>query len=326
VRLRPPSPIDLLLCALAACSRASDVPSTPSPSPPASSASALTLPPAPAPSPALTPAPSRPSDVPSEIRLRTTAARAEFGPATAPTVVRDVFLLFSADHGALFDSAVSLSRRALPLLLDGRFGREPDHAVSVYVFSTDDAYHASCKGHRVTQCDKEPGSYQSGSREAFVDVHDSLSNVVRVIVHPLVQADFPSAPTWIGDGLGALFETPRFSPAGEIHGDTNFRLPVLKEAMASPTDGDGVRLDTLFTMSDEAFKMSRPELHVAMARYFCQWLDERGLLWRFYQQWRDAMSQDPRGQKTFLVVSGQDPASATPAWRAWVQSLRHEGP
>ncbi|MDP9003066.1 MAG: hypothetical protein M3O46_23495 [Myxococcota bacterium] len=31
----------------------------------------------------------------------------------------------------------------------------------------------------------------------------------------------------------------------------------------------------------------------AMARYACQWLDDRGALWDFYRAWRDGVMRDP---------------------------------
>ena len=69
---------------------------------------------------------------------------------------------------------------------------------------------------------------------------------------------------------------------GEIHGAKNWRHPRLKRALSS-NERDKARLEVLFGMTDETFRDDAEDLHYAMARYVCQWLDERGKLWPFYQ-------------------------------------------
>jgi len=81
------------------------------------------------------------------------------------------------------------------------------------------------------------------------------------------------------------------------------------------------RLDRLFGMSDEAFRSGAEDLHYAMARYACQWLDDRGKLWPFYQRWRDHVADDPTGEISFREVVGMTPAEANASWTRWVQAL-----
>ena len=50
-------------------------------------------------------------------------------------------------------------------------------------------------------------------------------------------------------------------------------------------------------MSDATFRDDDESLHYAMARYACQWLDERGQLWSFYRAWRDDVTDDPTGER-----------------------------
>ena len=56
------------------------------------------------------------------------------------------------------------------------------------------------------------------------------------------------------------------------------------------------------------------DLHYAMARYVCQWLDERKMLWPFYRRWRDTFEKDPTGAQAFAEVVGTSPAEANVAW------------
>ena len=58
-----------------------------------------------------------------------------------------------------------------------------------------------------------------------------------------------------------------------------------------------------------------------MARYACQWLDQKKALWPFYQRWRDNQAADPTGEKAFAEVVGHTPAEATTEWVKWVKAL-----
>jgi hypothetical protein len=140
-------------------------------------------------------------------------------------------------------------------------------------------------------------------------------------VHPLLEADFPGAPIWLDEGIASLFEAPVMPRPGEIHGTKNWRLPRLRAALGSNKERDLARLDVLFGMSDERFRDADESLHYAMARYACQWLDERGKLWAFYRAWRDDAAHDPTGEKAFATIVGETPRAADEAWATWVRGL-----
>jgi hypothetical protein len=74
-------------------------------------------------------------------------------------------------------------------------------------------------------------------------------------------------------------------------------------------------------MSDSSFRGDGEDLHYAVARYVCQWLDERGLLFPFYQRWRDGFDADATGERAFTAIVGKSPAASTEAWSRWVTTL-----
>src|SRR5207249_2811034 len=119
---------------------------------------------------------------------------------------------------------------------------------------------------------------------------------------------------WINEGIASLFEAPMITGPGEITGTKNWRLPRLMQSL------DSVRIDSLFGMNDATFRNASEDLHYALARYVCQWLDEKGWLFPFYQRWRDAEG-DPTGEKSFAAVTGMTPAKAHNAWITWLKSL-----
>ena len=78
---------------------------------------------------------------------------------------------------------------------------------------------------------------------------------------------------------------------------------------------------TLFGMADDVFRDDDEALHYALARYFCQWLDERGELWPFYRAYRDERRADPTGAATFKRVVGTTPEEAEAPFLAWLSRL-----
>jgi len=263
-----------------------------------------------------------PYDLEADVRERIEAARRELDASAAPVqVVGGLYVFVAADHGGpLFDEAVRLANQGLPLLLSGgRFEKPPDRAVTVYAYSNEDRYFEGCARllGKKEACDSPFGRYVMNGRFIIANLTRGVSTVLHEMVHPIVQTDDPMAPAWLDEGIGALFEVPRFDPPGEIHGWSDWRLTGLRKALA------WVRLEDLFTMSDQEFRDPKALLlREAEARFLCQWLDEQGLLWRLYRGRKAAGAADPSGEATFTQLVGKSPADETVAWRGWVYSLR----
>lgn len=265
-----------------------------------------------------------PYDLEADVRERIDGARRELDAATAPVqVVGGVYVFVAADHGGpLFDEAVRVANRGLPLLLgSGHFDKPPDRAVTVYAYSSEDRYVDACKRRLGTKtCDTPYGRYVMDGRFIIANLSRGVHTCLHEMVHPIVQTDAPMAPAYLDEGIAALMEQPKFDPPGEIHGDTNWRLPDLQHHLES------VRLEDLFAMSDAEFRSPKGLLlREAEARYLCKWLDDQGLLWPFYRGVRDAAAGDPHGATSFGRVVGEAPAEADRAWRTWVGGLHFRG-
>jgi hypothetical protein len=295
-------------------------------------------------------APPRPYDLPADLARLTRSARDTLGERAVVHVTADVFLLAAPGPGPSFDAAVKLLDAAVPAFAAGRFTRLPDRAITILLLSSDGAYRAFSKD-RPDAPDPLPrfGYYLHGAREVVVDAAQGIHTLTHEIVHPIVARDFPAAPLWFDEGLGALFENPRMAGPGDIHGATNWRRAQLVEALtaAARRGGDGtsaappqrgphqaagsgaerVGLDALFGMSDDAFRAkdvarelrpARELLHYAMARYACEWLDAGNQLWPFYRAWREGIAGDPSGREAFRRVVLRTPEEANGEWVRWV--------
>lgn len=264
-----------------------------------------------------------PYDLAADRDARARTAKRELGDRTVTAVVSDVFVVIGPPgwQGAAFDSSVSLFRNAMAGYMNGRFGKKPSEAISVYLFPNGPTYEAFCKKQYDAPCIAHFGFYQPRDRHMVMNAGLGLGTLTHEIVHPLVETDFPKAPTWLNEGIASVFEAPVISKPGEIHGVKNWRYPRLRRALSQAGEKDHARLDALFSMSDETFRGDREDLNYATARYVCQWLDERGKLWPFYHRWRDTVDDDPSGAKAFREVVGLTPEEAQVQWNKWLLAL-----
>jgi hypothetical protein len=262
-----------------------------------------------------------PLDVAADRQARLVRLHNELG-ADLPVADEDPFLLAGPGWTrASLASVVKLVHDALGALYNDRFTTRPARVVGVYLFPSDTLYQRFCKDKLGEACMSPYGFYRPDARIIVMNAGLGIGTLTHEIVHPLVEADFPGAPTWIDEGIASLFEAPVIPHAGEIHGVKNWRLPRLRHALGSPKERDTTRLDALFGMADEAFRDGDEPLHYAMARYACQWMDDQGKLWPFYRAWRDSKADDPTGARAFASVMGKTPAEANDAWLAWVRRL-----
>lgn len=269
------------------------------------------------------PPPREPAyDLAADREARIRDARGAFGAKTPTKTVSDVFVLVGADawRGPAFDRSVALVDGAMGAFLRNRFAKKPERAISVYLFPNGATYEGFCKKTYDAPCIAHFGFYEPGKRYMVMNAGLGLGTLTHELVHPLVEADFPGAPTWLNEGIASVFEAPVIPRPGEIHGVKNWRHPRLLRALRG-AERTTTRLDALFGMSDATFRGEAEDLHYAMARYVCQWLDARNELWAFYQRWRDDAKDDPTGEKSFAAVVGQTPAEANAAWVTWVTAL-----
>jgi hypothetical protein len=247
---------------------------------------------------------------------RAELARSELGKRTKVKVVEDVFVVVGQNDGnALMESAVAA-------YFNQRFDRRPARAISVYLFSTSESYDAYCKKHLGEPCISIYGFYRPDLRRIVMNAGLGLGTLTHELVHPIIETDFPSAPTWINEGIASLFEAPVIPRPGEIHGRKNWRYPRLARALQNADDKGKVALEHLFALSDTEFRGEHEDLNYATARYFCQWLDGQGKLWAFYRGWRDGYDADQSGALAFERATGMTPKAATPLFVKWLRALK----
>jgi hypothetical protein len=262
---------------------------------------------------------AEPSALEVDLAARKAEAAAEFGKGKAATIV-GAFLVASPERGVA-QTGAGFVKLVTEAYVNGRFGKAPERAVSIYIFPDSYRYEAFCKKTTSAACISPYGFYLPSTR-TIVMQGGADGTLSHELVHPFVETDFPNAPTWLNEGIASLFEGPSLPKPGEIHGTTNWRLPRVQKALRSKDEKDDVTLNALFAMSDTQFRDAKEDLHYAMARFFCQWLDSKAKLWEFYHAFRDHASDDPKGTKAFADTLSITPEAATIEWTKWVLNLR----
>jgi hypothetical protein len=160
------------------------------------------------------------------------------------------------------------------------------------------------------------GHYNYLRRHVVFNAQTGLGTMVHELTHALMDTEMPFAPIWFAEGLASLYEQCRIE-GKRILGVHNWRLPELKRKLDTPAF---TGLSLLLRMDDQSFK-AKESLHYAEARYLCMYLEEKGLLRKFYRLYRDGFDEDPTGRRTLERVCGRPLFAIEREWKVWVRSL-----
>jgi len=278
--------------------------------------------------PMLSPAPSQdipiaspPYDLLADRARITSMIRSELGANAQTGVAGDLFVLGAPAKGGAVASVLPFVERVLEALFNDRFRTRPARAISVYLFPDASSYDRYCRATFQEACISIYGFFSPEHNSLVMNIGLGIGTLSHELVHPIFDADFPKAPTWLNEGIASLYEAPVMPKRGEIHGRKNWRYPRLQGAIGSSSERNRATLPTLFSLSDTEFRGEYEDLHYAMARYTCQWLDQHGQLWPFYHAWRDNVESDPTGERAFEQVVGKTLSEANDDWKRWVSGL-----
>jgi len=260
-------------------------------------------------------------DLPADVTARSAEARRELGKRATVETVEDVFVLVTPTGKGSLAETKSLTKKVLEAYFNGRFSKRPAQAISVYLLPDAKLYEAYCQMRYREPCGSPYGFYRPDERRIVMNAGPGIGTLTHELVHPIVEADFPTAPQWLNEGIASLFEALSMPTPGQVHGVKNWRHPRLLRALRSNEERQQAGLPALFALNDTAFRNDDEDLHYASARYLCLWLDQQGLLWPFYQRFRDHHAEDPSGEQSFRAVVGRSPADANDDWVRWVKRL-----
>jgi hypothetical protein len=164
------------------------------------------------------------------------------------------------------------------------------------------------------------GYYSSAHHALIMNIGSGTGTLVHEIVHPFIRANFPACPPWFNEGLASLYEAPT-EKNGHIQGRINWRFKGLEKAIK---EGKTISFQKLTSMDEQTFYGGdQYSQHYAQARYLCYYLQEQGLLVKFYHQFVTAAKQDPTGYATLKNVLGESDMEAfRQKWEKFVLGFR----
>lgn len=199
------------------------------------------------------------------------------------------------------------------------FTKDPDDILDIWLFKDEASYEKHTRllfGDTPTT----PYGYYSSSHKALImNIATGGGTLVHEIVHPFMEANFPACPAWLNEGLGSLYEQCG-DVDGHIHGFTNWRLPGLQRAIRAK----GVpSFKALTEMDTSAFYNDDKGTNYAQSRYLCYYMQEKGVLVKFYQEFLARQKEDPSGFKSLQKVLGErDMDAFKTKWEKYVMGLR----
>ena len=201
------------------------------------------------------------------------------------------------------------------------FDQNPREIIDIWLFEDGFSYEEFTHklfGQRPTT----PYGFYSPRHHALVmNIATGGGTLVHEIVHPFIAANFPKCPSWFNEGLASLYEQAH-DREGHIAGLTNWRLRGLHAAIR---DGHLPSFEKLCSTTTREFYDRDRGTNYAQARYLCYYLQEHGLLVKFYRAFRRNVATDPTGVETLKAVVGEESlADFQKRWEKYVLKLDFE--
>ncbi|MEM7230558.1 MAG: C39 family peptidase [Planctomycetota bacterium] len=199
------------------------------------------------------------------------------------------------------------------------FDRDPREILDVYLFRDKKSYRYHTKKFFNDNPGTPYGYYSPTHKALIMDISTGGGTLVHEIVHPFVEANFPRCPSWFNEGLGSLYEQSG-ERGGRIRGLVNWRLRGLQNAIRA---GTVPSFQTLTATTTREFYDEDPGSNYGQARYLCYYLQEKGLLTKYYKRFVARREKDPTGYQTLKEVLGvKDMKAFQKKWEAFVLKLR----
>ena len=198
------------------------------------------------------------------------------------------------------------------------FKKDPNNIIDIWLFKDKASYRKHTWSIFKDRPDT-PFGYSSHEHKALImNIATGGGTLVHEIVHPFVAANFPDCPAWLNEGLGSLYEQSS-SRHGEIVGLTNWRLEGLQKAIRAKRVPS---FKELTGTTNHEFYSEDPGTNYAQARYLCYYLQEKGLLAKFYHAFHAGQKKDPTGYKTLQKTLGEKDMDEFKArWEKYVLRL-----
>jgi hypothetical protein len=253
-----------------------------------------------------------------EAHLKEVKAKAPAGFTVIP-IPPSFVVLGDGPAYSVRDHAEGTVRWAIEKLKKDLFRKDPTEIIDIWLFKGDESYAKHAK-ELFNDKPTTPFGYYSDAHHALImNISTGGGTLVHELVHPFMRANFPACPAWFNEGLASLYEQSG-AMDGHIYGYTNWRLAGLQKAIRAKTVPS---FESLTSTTDAEFYGNDKGTNYAQARYLCYYLQEKGLLFRYYHAFRKDAKTDPTGCQTLKKTLGEKDMDAfKKKWEDFVLGLK----
>lgn len=209
---------------------------------------------------------------------------------------------------------------AVDRLKQDYFQKDPE-PIDIWLFRDKDSYEQHARSLFNDSPSSRFGYYSAGHHALIMNISTGGGTLVHEIVHPFMRANFPDCPAWFNEGLASLYEAST-EKDGHIHGLINWRFKGLEKAIHQKKT---IPFEKLMALSETEFYGGADGYaeYYAQSRYLCYYLQQRGLLTRYYREFLANSKTDPTGYKTLKRILGVSNMSAfQQEWEKFILGLR----
>lgn len=256
----------------------------------------------------------------NDLTQRAQQLRQQYGPRGFHVVVCEPFVVLGDEDAQVVESrATQTVRWAVDHLRKKYFPDDPERIVDIWLFRDRDSYEKNCQEILGIKPHTPYGFYSSTKDVLVMNISTGGGTLVHEIVHPFMAANFPQCPSWFNEGLASLYEQCA-TKNDTIWGLTNWRLRGLQLSLEQQRVPS---FKTLTATSTREFYDDDPGTNYAQARYLCYYLQEQGLLTRFYTEFRQQADEDPTGLQTLArILEVTDWPDFERRWQTYVLGLK----
>jgi hypothetical protein len=208
---------------------------------------------------------------------------------------------------------------AVDKLKQDYFSKDPKEILDIWLFKDAPSYERNAVALFGDKPTTPYGYYSMRHKALVMNISTGGGTLVHEIVHPFIEANFPNCPPWLNEGLGSLYEQSG-EVDGHIHGYTNWRLTGLQKSIK---DGRVPPFKTLMSLDAPLFYNDNQGINYAQSRYLCYYLQQRGLLVKFYREFLAHQKTDPTGYQTLQrILKTRDMKTFKLKWEKHVLGLQ----
>ena len=210
---------------------------------------------------------------------------------------------------------------AVEKLKQDYFSKDPADIVDIWLFKDAASYERYARSIFNDKPGTPYGYYSRGHKALIMNISTGGGTLVHEIVHPFIEANFPSCPAWFNEGLGSLYEQCG-EEGGHIRGFVNWRLPGLQQAVKAGTLPSFKELTSYDTGT---FYSDNRGVNYAQSRYLLYYLQEKGLLLDYYRLFYSQQKKDPTGYLSLTKILGTPNMDRFQRnWEKYVMELNEE--